>query len=246
MKNFCLLVTVAIIPLLMFAQVDNKNIEKLGSLGYTVQLNDIWGYATESNEYALVGLFDGISIVDVTNANEPTELYHIPGAESTWRDIKTWKTYAYGVNETGGGCVIIDMSQLSESAEAITFNGDAGINFNTAHNLYIDNNGYMYIVGADYGNGGCIIYDLNENPTEPKFIGLYDVGYVHDLYARDNLLYTFEGADLAIVDITESANPVILGKAGFLMMVILYFQPMKQQVHGLFPGIFQTQQILKN
>lgn len=213
MKNLCLLITVVLIPFLVYTQDNNKNIEKLGSLSYAVDLNDIWGYATETSEYALVGLIDGFSIADVTNPNEPTELHHIPGANSTWRDIKTWKTYAYGVNETDGGCVIIDMSQLPESIETVTFNGDSGVNFNTAHNVYIDEKGYMYIVGSDFGLGGCIIYDLNENPTEPKFIGLYDVGYVHDLYARDNLLYTFEGADLAVVDITDPANPIILGKA---------------------------------
>jgi len=173
----------------------------------------IWGYATETNEYALVGLVNGFSIVDVTDAEKPAKLHRIDGPNSQWRDIKTWKSYAYGVNETGEGCVIIDMTNLPESIETINFTGDDEINFTTAHNVFVDNNGYMYIIGSNYSNGGCLIYDLNENPLAPTLIGVYDVGYVHDLYAHDNLLYTFEGADLAILDISDIANPTILGKA---------------------------------
>ncbi len=198
---------------LSYAQDDSQNVENLGQLDYDANLSDIWGYATETNEYALVGLFNAFSIVDVTNPARPMELHRVPGAASTWRDIKTWNSFAYVVNETGGGCLIVDMSELPDKIETFEFTGDDGRNFQSAHNVYIDNNGYLYIIGSNYRNGGCLIYDLNENPTEPRFVGLYDAAYVHDAYARDNLLYTFEGGDLVIVDITDIANPTILGNA---------------------------------
>lgn len=213
MKNIYLLSIGLLTTVLINAQNNNQNLEKLSSINYPVELNDIWGYATETHEYALVGLVNGFSIVDVTNAELPAKLHRIPGPNSTWRDIKTWQSYAYGVNETGEGCVIIDMTNLPETIETYNFTGDDDISFTTAHNVFVDNNGYMYIIGSNYSNGGCLIYDLNENPLEPKLIGVYDVGYVHDLYARDNLLYTFEGADLAILDISNPAEPTILGKA---------------------------------
>lgn len=213
MRNFCLMVLAFLMPFLNNAQEDNQNVDGLGSLSYDVSLSDIWGYATETNEYALVGLNNAFSIVDVTDPSAPKELHNIPGPSSTWRDIKTWNSFAYVVNETGEGCLIVDMAHLPDSIETFTFTGDEGVTFSTAHNVFIDNNGYLYIIGSNYGQGGCIIYDLNENPTEPRFIGVYDANYVHDAYARDTLLYTFEGGDLVITDISDPANPKILGSA---------------------------------
>ena len=46
--------------------------------------------STELN--ILVGLNTGFSVVELSNSN-PTEVFFIPGANTTWRDIKTWENY---------------------------------------------------------------------------------------------------------------------------------------------------------
>lgn len=191
----------------------HSNVELLSQLKYGPQVSDIWGYENDGNEYALVGIQNAFSIVDITDAANPVELDRISGPSSTWRDIKTWDHYAYVTNETGAGCLIVDLQFLPDSTVTYNFTGEGGENFNTAHNLYIDELGTMYIIGSNNGRGGCLMYDLNEDPTQPKYVGKYDDTYVHDAYARENILYTSEGGELGIVDINDKSNPVVLGKA---------------------------------
>ena len=61
-------------PFLISAQ-DSWNMTLLGSLDYpTSQGNDIWGWVdSDGNEYALVGLRKGFSVVNVTNPTSPIE-----------------------------------------------------------------------------------------------------------------------------------------------------------------------------
>jgi len=198
----------------IFAQ--HKNVELLSQFQYEKSLSDIWGYETEGSEYALVGLTDALSIVDITDAENPKEVDRIPVKKSTWLDIKTWDHYAYVTTETGSGCLIVDLQHLPDFTVTYKFTGgDGGENFNSAKNVYIDELGVMYILGPNNGKGGCLMYDLNEDPTNPKFVGKYNAAYVHDAYARDNILYTSQGNEgkFAIIDISDKSNPVILGSA---------------------------------
>ena len=66
------------------------NINLLSNLDYNNDLSDVWGYANDAGEYALVGVYNGISVVDVTNPYDPVELGFFNGPESIWRDLKTW------------------------------------------------------------------------------------------------------------------------------------------------------------
>ena len=93
---------------------ESHRIQLLSQLDYENRLSDVWGYATIQGEYALVGVYNGISIVDVTQAHSPREIAFFPGEESKWRDLKTWGHYLYVVNETGGGLQIVDLSKVIE------------------------------------------------------------------------------------------------------------------------------------
>lgn len=197
-----------------FAQ--HKNVELLSQFQYEKSLSDVWGYETEGNEYALVGLTDALSIVDITNAEKPKEVDRIPVKTSTWFDIKTWSHYAYVTSDKGSGCLIVDLQHLPDYTVTYKFTGgEGGENFNSANNVYIDELGIMYILGPNNGKGGCLMYSLNEDPTQPKFVGKYNGAYVHDAFVKDNLLYTSQGSEgkFAIVDISDKSNPVVLGKA---------------------------------
>ena len=57
-------------------------------------LSDIWGWSNGNQEYAIVGVNNGTSVVDVTNPANPTEVFYEPGMNSIWRDIKTYNGYA--------------------------------------------------------------------------------------------------------------------------------------------------------
>ena len=179
-------------------------------------LNDIWGYVDETGiEYALVGAQKGTSIVSLADPQNPLEIFWEPGMESVWRDLKTWGNYAYVTTEAENGLLIIDMNPLPSSNSLIVnyYFGPAGSTWSSAHNIYIDENGYAYIFGANRGNGGVIILDVHTDPMNPIEVGVFDNWYCHDGYARDNILYCahIEAGFFSLVDVSDKANPVLLG-----------------------------------
>ncbi len=194
-----------------------KNIAFQSNLKYTAQLNDIWGYVdTSSNEYAIVGVFNGVSIVDVTDPINPLEKFFIKGPLSTWRDIKTWDQHAYVVHDnisgsdTSVGLMIIDLSGLPDSIDTIFWMGDT-LNYRKAHNIYIDENGIAYLFGSNIKNGSVLFLDLTD-PKNPVPKGNYTANYAHDGYVRGDTLYTAEiyAGLVTISDISDKAKPSIL------------------------------------
>lgn len=178
-------------------------------------LNDVWGYTDElGNEYAIVGTSKGTSIVDITNGAQPQEVFWLAGSESIWRDPCVYGNYAYVTTEAEDGLLIIDLSPLPQSTNLPTtlYTGPAANPWQSAHTCFTSPNGYAYIFGANRGNGGVIILDLNANPMQPIEVGVYDDSYVHDGYERNDTLYTahiYEGF-FSIVDVSDHSNPVLL------------------------------------
>lgn len=211
MKNYLFSLTLLLTATLAFGQL---NMEELGKLTYTDELSDVWGYVDENgNEYALVGVYDGFSVVDVTDPANPQEVYFKPGAGSIWRDIKTWGDYAYVSNESYGGVLIVDLSGLpGEISNSTEFTGSS-YPFSSAHNLYIDESGKLYIFGANNGSGGAIICDLTEDPMNPEELGRYNDYYLHDGMARGDTLWgaAIYWGVLAAIDVSNPANPQVMG-----------------------------------
>lgn len=181
-------------------------------------LNDIWGYVDQTGvEYALVGTRDGVSIVSLADPENPVEVHWHLGDHSIWRDLKTFGHYAYVTTESESGLLIIDLSPLPNSpiVSEVYYQGPSNSIWKSAHNLYIDEQGYCYIFGANRGNGGVIILDVATDPMNPIEVGTFDNWYVHDGYARGNKLYLahiYQGF-ISIVDIADKSNPVLLGTA---------------------------------
>lgn len=201
------------------------NIEFLGSLSYQQlrgsHLSNLWGYADEEGkEYALVGvngssgMTGGLSIVDVTDAASPVEVYFLPGPASIWREIKVWNDHAYVTTEAAnGGLTIVDLSPLPQSTDlpsTVWFDPE----WDTSHSLFIDENGRLYIHGANEGNGGVIMYDLTPDPMAPVRVGQFDQWYVHDSYARGDTLYAAHiiNGFFTILDVSDPSQPVLLGQ----------------------------------
>lgn len=200
------------IGLLTQAQ-ESLNMTLLSNLDYGNSLSDIWGYATTDGEYALVGVYDGISIVDVSNPAIPTELEFFPGPSSTWRDLKTWGNYLYCINETGAGLQIVNLTEVISGEPNPTYIENTSLGFTTAHNIFIDENGVLYVFGSNYGVGGASMYDLVSDPENPTFLGVFDDYYFHDGMVRGDTLWggaIYNGV-FSVVDVSDKTNPVIIG-----------------------------------
>ena len=123
------------------------------------QGNDIWGWYNPINgyEYALVGLNNGFSVVNVTNPEYPIEEFLLLTI-SVWRDIKTWGNYAYVTSEANVGLLIVDLTDMTGNtywhiSEFTNTSTGESISFTSAHNLYIDEKGICYIYGSNQRKG---------------------------------------------------------------------------------------------
>ena len=180
------------------------------------EVTDIWGYVDElNNEYAIVGLENGVAIVDISTPSTPLEVFYTPGPNSGWRDIKVWKDVAYITNENTGGLMLIDMTKLPGGtivAGDVSSYGGVTYPFTKAHNIYVDENGIGYVVGADNGIGGVIILDLGTDPLNPVQIGRYEDYYVHDLMVRGDTLWggCINDGFFVAVDVSDKSSPVTL------------------------------------
>lgn len=165
--------------------------------------NDIWGWTDPEtgHEYALVGLTDGIAIVDVTTPTDPVvigKLEEAPGADngriqhgkSTWRDMKVFQNYLFVVSDRNDvhGMQVFDLTHLRayDGTTPQHFAHDAQYTgIYSVHNIAInEETGFAYIVGTYSGEncigGGLHIVDIND-PLHPEFVACFDEdGYTHD------------------------------------------------------------------
>ncbi|NBC25956.1 MAG: choice-of-anchor B family protein [Bacteroidetes bacterium] len=144
------------------------------------RLNDIWGWTDPQSgrEYALVGLTDGVSFVDITNPAEPLVVgkllestsqdasaqsplianhddEHGFKEESAWRDLKVFENTMYVVSEQGEhGLQVFDLTRLrSVQNPPEEFREDVLYSrFGNAHNIAInEESGFAYVVGSTTG-----------------------------------------------------------------------------------------------
>ena len=168
----------------------------IGGINSTI-LNDIWGWTDDSNgkEYALVGMSNGTSFVDISNPVNPIYIGRLPTqtSNSTWRDIKVYQNHAFIVSEASGhGMQIFDLKILRnyDGSSPQIFSNTAYYNgFGNAHNIFInEDTGFAYAIGTSTCGGGLHIVDIG-NPTNPIYsacirdpaTGRSFTGYVHDV-----------------------------------------------------------------
>lgn len=209
------------IYLLSYSQ-ERLNLNLISNFSYEQEIFDIWGYTFEQQidstiikrEFALVGAQNGISIVEITNPETPIEIAFFNGVISTHRDIKTWQNFLYCVNETSSGLQIVDLNEAISGNIDIAYSENVDLNFNEAHNLFIDENGFLYVFGPNYPTipDGCQIYDLNIDPMNPIFKGSIDEFYIHDGMVRGDTLWAagIYAGFFAVIDVSDKTNPNIL------------------------------------
>ena len=200
----------------VFAQ---KNLTQVGHISYPYQLAGVWHYVDSTgHEYALVGKYDGVGIIDVANPANPVEVATTPGTPSIWREVKVWGHYAYvsteGVdtNNVLNGIQIIDLSTLPNPVSYKFYTGDGAIanQLTRAHTVTV-NNGYLYINGTQLLGGGVLICSLSD-PWNPQYISSYSANYVHDCVVKNDTMWTSEiwAGQFSVVDITNKTNPTVV------------------------------------
>ncbi|MBL7940932.1 MAG: choice-of-anchor B family protein [Flavobacteriales bacterium] len=197
------------------------NITFEGRLSYedlhNSNIANIWGYTDEfGTEYALIGVNGnnggdpgGLSIVDLSDPADPVEIYFLPGPVSIWREIKVWNDHAYVTTEAeNGGLTIVDLRPLPQSTD-LPSTVFMAPDWDNSHSLFIDENGRLFIFGANRGAGGAIMYDLTQDPMVPVEVGSYDPLYIHDGFARGDTLYAAHVLNgfFSIVDVSDPAAP---------------------------------------
>ena len=194
LRSLLLLATVLAAPLM----AQGVNCALLGTFNAHGPFNDVWGYtAPNGDEYALLCATTGTVVVDISNPSTPIERGWFPWASSTWRDVRTYGTYAYVVTEATAGFQIIDLSNPNSPTLVGTFGTSVT---NNAHNVCVDEAaGKLYLVGT---NVGVQAWDLTTNPANPTHLGQASTIGFHDLCVENGYAYAshISGGVLRIMD----------------------------------------------
>lgn len=181
---------------------------------------NICGYVDSTGrEYALVGVDDGMDVVDVTVPTAPVHVYQVmwpvQNSSSEWKEIKVYKKHAYVTSEAGSGLQIVDLSKLpATTAPTVTYWAPtiSGQQLSSIHALHIDTTkGNVYLYGSNISNKGAIIGSL-ANPAAPTYLGKFDNTYVHDGYVDNDTLYACEIYDgnVEVIDCSNKTSPSVL------------------------------------
>jgi len=194
------------------AAAQSENVNLIANVDTHPGYSDVWGYsAPNGTELAIIGASNGTAFIDVTNPAAPNEVLFIPGSSSIWRDMKTYDTYAYIVDDQAGeGLIVVDLSVPTAPVVVRSrFN-----EFSTAHNIFIDEDaGLAFCCGGSSGSPYTWIYDLTADPSNPQPIYNFDQFYCHDLFTQDGIAYlgaVYNGV-LATADISNlpTSMPVL-------------------------------------
>jgi choice-of-anchor B domain-containing protein len=221
MKKIILALTFYFLGHDFFAQ--NYNVTLRAQLPYPGQtLANICGYVDSTGkEYALLGASNGMSIVDVSDPDNPFEVTQIPynnviPGYALWKEIKVYKNYAYITSEAGAGLQIVDLRHLPDSTNFPSkyYTGDGAIDtlLNRVHALHIDTSKkFVYLFGSTLLNGGAVVLDITD-PWNPVYTGGYSNFYVHDGYVDNDTLYAANiyNGFCSVIDMSNKTSPVTL------------------------------------
>jgi choice-of-anchor B domain-containing protein len=197
----------------------NLNTTFRSSMTFPTQtLANVWGYVgRDGKEYALLGGQMGMIIVDVSNPDAPQEIVRIPGPNNLWKEIKTYSHYAYIVSEGGLGIQVVNLKGLpSPNLPSHYYRGDGVINnqLNRIHALHIDvKKGFLYAWGGNLFGGGAKVFDLKQDPYNPKYVGKYDqLGYIHDGIVDNDTMYSSHiyAGYFAVVNMADKNAPELI------------------------------------
>lgn len=190
------------------------------------RLNDIWGWTDPETgtEYALVGLTDRVTFVDISEPAAPLVVGTLPEAlhsgqgngngflmpmhdeedegKSAWRDVKVYDNHAFVVSDgQPHGLQVFDLRRLRqvENPPAIFSEDLHYTDFGNAHNIAVNvASGYAYVAGSNRFGGGLYILDIS-TPLNPQLAGYHtdvSVGRSEPGYVHDTQCVMYGGPDV--------------------------------------------------
>ncbi len=183
--------------------------------------NDIWGFydLNDNREYAIIGLRNGVGVVEVTDPENPRVVGSVASQSTAWRDLKVyqyfdhedhrWKSYAYVTADSASvGTMVVDLRDLPDSISAgITSSNDI-----SAHNVYLSNvdyatgvaltgmTPYLHIAGSNQQGGSFNSYGL-DNPQQP------DPVYLNSSTSRSN--YSHDVSSMIVTDERKNTQCIL-------------------------------------
>ena len=180
------------------------NMELVSFMDFGQDVSDITGFYQDGREFAVIGLQNAASFVDITDPSNPVELGRISGGNSIWRDLKYWNRQDYIGTEASDGVKVVSVDDPDNPTLVSTIS-----DFGNSHNIHIDADGYLYVVGAS--SNDVWIYDLTM-PAFPQLVGTWSGEYLHDIEVYNNKLYgaaIYSGL-FYIIDVSDKTNPTTL------------------------------------
>ncbi len=206
----------------LLAQWDGADDPLVGASKY----NDIWGYTSPSGtEFALVGQWNGTSIVDIsTDPENPQLIEFIQGSYSSHRDIKSYGEYVYIGTEANRsdpysedfdiieqGVQVVDMTDPFDPQLVNEWDGVV-----QSHNLMSEDDSYLYVIGSNadedaWGVADLIVLDLSD-PENPEKVGEWNGGYLHDVCLDGDILYGMGiyTDSIHAIDISDKSAPELI------------------------------------
>ncbi|WP_439130168.1 choice-of-anchor B family protein [Polaribacter sp.] len=215
----------------LLLHISLEDLDLSASNPLNIEGNDSWGWTDPitNNEYAIIGLNNGVAFVDITDTDNPVHIGNLQTrtVNSLWRDIKVYNNHAFIVSEANNhGMQVLDLTKLRDTNNSPRFfTADAEFtDFGNAHNIVInEDSGYAYAVGTNLSGGGPIFINI-QNPKSPVLEGgFFEGGYSHDAqvvnyngpdldYAGKEILIGSNGErfginEVVIADVTDKKNP---------------------------------------
>ena len=185
--------------------------------------NEVFGFEMNGVEYAVLGSTQGTHIIDVSDPNNLVEKDFVPGqyrGNVTHRDFDVRNGYLYMVcDQANSSLQIADLSFLPDSVHVVYDSTNLIIR---SHNIFIDSaHDILYSCGGNtqIGSNELRLIDIS-NPSSPVLITDLQndvvwwssfVGYVHDIFVKDNIAYTNDENAMHIIDFNNPTSPIVLG-----------------------------------
>ncbi len=164
----------------------------VGSQLYDNVYNEVWGYAQDGREYAIIGTSAGTHFFDITEPENGVEVDFVAGRQQgpvvVHRDYHNMGAHLYMVCQEGlSSLQIADLSYLPDSVHVV-YDSDELIR--GSHNIFIDTVQAKLFSGVTIRPGVNTIIRLQvlslAEPLNPVVISQQTSGvYTHDMYVND-------------------------------------------------------------
>ncbi len=214
-------------------------LDEIGGGQANVLGSDCWGWTDPLNgtEYAICGLTNGTSFIDISDPADPKYLGKLltQTGNAAWRDMKVYQDHVFVVSDGNDdhGMQVFDLTQLrtADRNNPVTFSNTAWYDGDTgsAHNIAInEDTGFAYIVGSDHPDaaGGLQVVDIS-NPVSPVHAGVYSGdGYTHDVqvvsyigpdldYEYSEIAFASNEDTVTIIDVTDKSNMTLISRNAY-------------------------------